>query len=529
MTDARSNALMPSPSIDLFLVSHTNVGKTTLIRTLLGKDVGEVFDSPDVTKALASYDLVTDPALGSLRLWDTPGFGDSFQLSKRLKRNNWVASTLRALWDRPFEPSLWRGQRLVIELKARASVILYPVNLLERPVDAIYVAPELEILASVGKPVLVILNQGSTLEAQEEAERVRQWREHLAGYPVVRRVVSLDAYTRCWLQELLLFNEIGQLLSEADQSTYAGLAAALGRNYAERFDQSAAVIADDLLRLASDQVVLETGWFESLKDVFKTLRTRIPWGHSSDMLPVELGMQGLAQRYAEGTKATADKLIALHGLDGVSAAEVMQGAADKLAVDKPVDTSSAVTGGVVSGILTGLSADLMTGGLTLGTGALIGGVMGGFGAAALAKGYNVYAHKGQKMVRWSAGSLQEALAKSVLLYLAVAHFGRGQGQWRRKQDPASWAAAVNAALAPQQERFHAILEAMAVAPGGATPHANVRADACAGARGELESVVRGVLQDVLLRLYPDAAACMPAPIGALVRLPPKNPDLELKP
>jgi peptide subunit release factor RF-3 len=35
--------------VDLALVSHTNAGKTTLARTLLARDVGEVRDAPHVT------------------------------------------------------------------------------------------------------------------------------------------------------------------------------------------------------------------------------------------------------------------------------------------------------------------------------------------------------------------------------------------------------------------------------------------------------------------------------------------------
>ena len=35
--------------INLSLVSHTNVGKTTLARTLLGRDIGEVGDRSHVT------------------------------------------------------------------------------------------------------------------------------------------------------------------------------------------------------------------------------------------------------------------------------------------------------------------------------------------------------------------------------------------------------------------------------------------------------------------------------------------------
>ena len=35
--------------IALSLISHTNAGKTTLARTLLGRDIGEVRDAPHVT------------------------------------------------------------------------------------------------------------------------------------------------------------------------------------------------------------------------------------------------------------------------------------------------------------------------------------------------------------------------------------------------------------------------------------------------------------------------------------------------
>ena len=117
------------PEFGIFLVAHTNVGKTTLIRTLLGKDVGEIEDAPDVTKAVTSYDLVVDRTAGALRLWDTPGFGDSFRLARRFRqRHRWVAWAIRECWDRAFNQKLWRGQRLVLDLRTRASVILYPVS-----------------------------------------------------------------------------------------------------------------------------------------------------------------------------------------------------------------------------------------------------------------------------------------------------------------------------------------------------------------------------------------------------------------
>ena len=52
-------ATAASPSdITLSLVSHTNAGKTTLARTLLGRDVGEVRDAPHVTEFADAHVLV---------------------------------------------------------------------------------------------------------------------------------------------------------------------------------------------------------------------------------------------------------------------------------------------------------------------------------------------------------------------------------------------------------------------------------------------------------------------------------------
>ena len=77
-----------SGSLQLSLVSHTNVGKTTLARTLLGRDVGEVRDAPHVTESADGYEMLRTPQGDTLRLWDTPGFGDSVRLVRRMR---WVS------------------------------------------------------------------------------------------------------------------------------------------------------------------------------------------------------------------------------------------------------------------------------------------------------------------------------------------------------------------------------------------------------------------------------------------------------
>ena len=79
-------------SIDLSLVSHTNVGKTTLMRTLLRRDLGEVADRAHVTEQAEGHALIGTPQGDVLRLWDTPGFGDSARLLKRLRASDFSAS-----------------------------------------------------------------------------------------------------------------------------------------------------------------------------------------------------------------------------------------------------------------------------------------------------------------------------------------------------------------------------------------------------------------------------------------------------
>ena len=49
-------------TVSLSLVSHTNAGKTTLARTLLGRDIGEVRDAPHVTEFADAHVLVETAA-----------------------------------------------------------------------------------------------------------------------------------------------------------------------------------------------------------------------------------------------------------------------------------------------------------------------------------------------------------------------------------------------------------------------------------------------------------------------------------
>ena len=82
--NAATDTTTAKEQLTLSLVSHTNVGKTTLARTLLRRDVGEILDQAHVTDVSEAHTMV-ESADARLVLWDTPGFGDTARLLKRLK------------------------------------------------------------------------------------------------------------------------------------------------------------------------------------------------------------------------------------------------------------------------------------------------------------------------------------------------------------------------------------------------------------------------------------------------------------
>ena len=91
-------------------------------------------------------------------------------------------------------------------IKDDADVVLYLVNASEDPDDAGYVAHELELLGWIGKPVMVLLNQvarGPPTPGGDDP--IRRWDSAMRAWPVVKHVLPLDAFTRCWVQEDVLW------------------------------------------------------------------------------------------------------------------------------------------------------------------------------------------------------------------------------------------------------------------------------------------------------------------------------------
>lgn len=481
-------------SIDLSVAAHTNVGKTTLVRTLVKRDIGEVADRPHVTDVAERHTLIDTPGGDALYLWDTPGFGDSVRLLKRLLASGNPLGWLQTqVWDRFTDRPFFCSQQAVRNVRDESDVVLYLVNAAEDPSSAAYVDAELQILQWIGKPVLLLLNQAGPPRVREaEAADEARWTRQLAAHVRERGVITLDAFARCWVQEDRLLGAAGALLAADKQAELGRLRAAWRERNLEAFGEATRTLARHLSAAAADResvpARLDAG---AVAQRVKQLFAR---GADARRDPAIEGAMGtLAQRLDERLRADTDRLIALHGLAGRARQQVIARASGQFEVAKPADVAGVgLVGGMLTGAAGGLAADLSTGGLSLGAGMLIGAIVGALGAGGAARAYNVMQGQEDGRVRWSADFLTQRARAVLLLYLAIAHYGRGRGEWVQGEAPRHWPALVDEVV---REREPALAAAWRAAGEGAG------AEELAAL---LEPALASAARDILSRLYPEA-------------------------
>ncbi len=487
----------PVPTkIQFALVSHTNAGKTTLARTLVGVDVGEVRDAPHVTQLSESHPLLKTEVHDELLLWDTPGFGDSVRLYKRLSQSgNPIGWFLSEVVDRYRDRSFWLGQQAVRTVRDSADVVLYLVNSSEDPKDAGYLAPEMKILQWMAKPVVVLLNQmGPPRPFEQEQAEHKRWEAYLGAYPVVRDVLALDAFARCWVHERVFYQAIANLIAPGKQAGYARLQAVWERQNESRLQAAMELVAKQIIQAAGDSEPIEVEQGAVLGAVLSV----VGLNKARDQRRQNKAMTAMMTRLNDATLATTAGLLKLHRLDAGEAKTINERVLKGFVVRAPVDRKQAsLIGAAISGAATGLSADLMAGGLTFGAGALIGGIVGAMTFAGAASVFNATTDRKDARVEFSDTFLHELLTAGLLRYLAVAHFGRGRGDFVESEAPAFWQQEVETELASQKS---VLAEIWSAAHGKRAPDQLV-ADLSANL---VETTTR-----ILNRLYPEAFAGTP--------------------
>jgi len=479
---------MPSSDreIVLSLISHTNVGKTALARTLLRQDVGEVADSAHVTVIPEAHTLIEAEGV-TAKLWDTPGFGSNLaKLAKRLRSSkNPVGWILHQVWDRTRDKSLWCSQEAIRNVQSEADVVLYLVDASQPPESVGFVNLEVEIIEWIGKPVLVFLNQAGQPDPERDQATEDAWREHFKNYEIVKHVSILDAFTRCWTQEHHILEQAEAVIDEEQKGTAQKLTSAwIDRNMGIFTEAVAAMGLWAKEALTDSELLPQKDLTEKLRELI--LRSE----RNKDLDKIQESMYG---RLAENTASTVNVLIALHGLDGETASTLAESSRDEFAVKRDIEEPLVATiGGAVSGLVGGLSADLISGGMTFGGGAVIGMLLGGATTFALTRGYNL-TRSGQNRVRWTKAHFVTQVKFIIMLYLAVAHYGRGRGAWQDPiNNPAHWETIVDSEIEANQNRLSELWKRGESASGSATLDEH------------LNKFFRQSLSSILGKLYPDS-------------------------
>ncbi|ALU62672.1 GTPase SAR1 [Pseudomonas syringae pv. lapsa] len=352
MTEADSTR-----AIRLAVVGHTNVGKTSLLRTLTGDvSFGEVSHRPSTTRHVEGARLSVDGE-ALVELYDTPGLEDAIALLDYLERLDRPGERLDgpARLTRFLEGSEAR-QRFEQEAKVMRQLLdsdagLYVIDARE-PVLAKY-RDELAVLASCGKPLLPVLN---FVSAQQHCEP--EWRE---------------ALSRLGLHALVRFDSVAPP-EDGGRRLYESLALLL---------ESA---RPRLERLIDDQEKQRTAKRHSAARLIAELlidcaacRRSVETTADQEQQAVEALRKAVRQREQQCVEALL-KLYAFRK-DDVSSSDLplMDGRwGDDLFNPETLKLMGVrVGGGVAAGAAAGAGVDLMVGGVTLGAAALVGAIAGG--------------------------------------------------------------------------------------------------------------------------------------------------------
>ncbi|MDH0747242.1 GTPase/DUF3482 domain-containing protein [Pseudomonas sp. GD03842] len=343
--------------LKLAVVGHTNVGKTSLLRTLT-RDVGfgEVSHRPSTTRHVEGARLSVDGE-PLLELYDTPGLEDAIALLDYLERLDRPGERLDgpARLARFLDGSEAR-QRFEQEAKVLRQLLasdagLYVIDARE-PVLAKY-RDELAVLASCGKPLLPVLNFVSSAHPREP-----DWREALARLGL-HALVRFDSVAPPEDSERRLYESLALLLeSSRDQLERLVLDQQAQREV--RRHSAARLIAELLVDCAACRRSVATEASQvnaAIEDLRKSVRQR-----------EQRCVEALLKLYAfRREDASASDLPLLDGRWG-----------DDLFNPETLKLLGVRVGsGIAAGAAAGAGVDLLVGGITLGAAALVGAIAGG--------------------------------------------------------------------------------------------------------------------------------------------------------
>lgn len=339
----------------LAVVGHTNVGKTSLLRTLIrDTHFGEVSHRPSTTRHVEGAKLLI-AGKPLLELYDTPGLEDAIGL---LDYCDQLAQGDRLDGPERIERFL-KSNEAKLRFEQEAKVLrqllqsdagLYVIDARE-PVLAKY-KDELEILIDTGKPLLAVLNFVAS-----NNHRTEEWRGALARLGL-HTLVQFDSVAPPEDGERRLYESLALLL-EQSRPQLMSLIDYHEQQAVERYQQGLKIIAELLIDITAYSFLIAT-----------------------DEKSINEAKQNLQDKVRKREQRCIESLLALYQFRKDDAF-----AGDLPLIDGRFDDdlfnpetikqfSFSIGKGAAAGAVAGVGVDLMFAGLTLGAAALLGAITG---------------------------------------------------------------------------------------------------------------------------------------------------------
>ena len=474
--------------IEIAVVGHTNVGKTSLLRTLVRRrDFGEVSDSPGTTRHVESVDLHIDGA-SAVRYHDTPGLEDSAALLHYLKTllpDATPVDRVRAFLRGPEAQAAFEQEAKVLRTLLECDAAIYVIDCRQAVLPKYRY--EIEVLAACAKPVMPVLNFSN-----DPTSHAAQWRETLAAYHL-HTCVQFDAVAPFMGAERQLYEDLGVLLRER-RTQLQDVVDELDWQSLERRRAARELVASLLVSAAAMRRALLPAEVQDTERKAALLRR-------------------FKKDLAAQVAACVQALLAVYGFDK-NAAEVdvapwTQGRweADLFSAHTLKDASQKLGTGAAVGAAVGLVADVALAGLSLGTGTALGAAVGGLAS----QGWSQVPRKIANRVR---GIEELTLENAVLLLLADSMVRlcatldqRGHAAWAKVHVAPS---APSAGAAPEADNsdnlddsatsLHTLIASLA--PARSHPHWEAAASAAPSSDARRRALVERIAQQLRVLVLP---------------------------
>lgn len=207
-------------SIRIAFIGMTNSGKTSLIRTILRRPIGEVADRADVTvhsEAIPPKDGEHEDFFATLI--DTPGLKEARLFLTYL---NSVEKFGQEATDQIFTTDLSLEHRVRESIES-SDICIYVVAVDEDVPSDIFFA-QMEMCRKFGKKFIVVLNKLKLLANKKDRarlkERISSWRTAAFTQGGAEAVVAYDAHWSTQKEQNILFDTIAQVLPTQRQAEF---------------------------------------------------------------------------------------------------------------------------------------------------------------------------------------------------------------------------------------------------------------------------------------------------------------------